>query len=129
LEKIHFILGNQILSVPILDPYLGDTHAHAWHVTHFPHPVPQAPFSHFPTDVVHLHSQRFFDMLTVDFSDNLTGFDVKSVSKITLECQLTTLKEFSELTSVVIVIVAVSGHGVQQIVAAPTSCLYLNNQP
>jgi len=68
-------------------------------------------------------------MLTVDFSDNLTGFDVKSVSKITLECQLTTLKEFSELTSVVIVIVAVSGHGVQQIVAAPTSCLYLNNQP
>lgn len=43
---------------------------------------------------VHLHSQRFFDMLTVDFSDNLTGLNVKSVSKITLKCRRTTLKEF-----------------------------------
>lgn len=55
-------------------------------------------------------------MLTVDFSDNLTGFDVKSVSKITLECQLTTLKEFSELASLAVVVLILFGHGVQQIV-------------
>lgn len=33
-------------------------------------------------------------MLTVDFSDNLTGLNVKSVSKITLKCRRTSLKEF-----------------------------------
>lgn len=80
-------------------------HAHVRHVTHFPtFPVLFYPLFHFPSHVVHLHSQRFFDMLTVDFSDNLTGFDVKSVSKITLECQLTTLKEFSELTSLLLLL-------------------------
>lgn len=58
-------------------------------------------------------------MLTVDFSDNLTGFDVKSVSKITLECQLTTLEEFSELASLAVVVLILFGHGVQQIVLLP----------
>lgn len=62
---------------------------------------------------VHLHSQRFFDMLTVDFSDNLTGLNVKSVSKITLKCRRTTLKEFycrPPFSLLVVVVVVVSQH-------------------